>query len=163
MAAQKQELQPLSRWSPWQEMDRFQREMDDAMSRFSGMTPLSRFLPGVHLESDISPDVFESDTEFVFAIPAPGMDAEHVHVEATRDTLSVRGERKPLFEQDGARHIRQSIWSASHGSFEWQFALPAEVDPDHVSASWKKGVLEIHLPKAESSRPRPVPVAIKPG
>ncbi len=39
--------------------------------------------------------------------------------------------------------------------------LPAKVKADKVKASFKNGLLEIHLPKAEKSKPKEVKVDVK--
>ena len=38
------------------------------------------------------------------------------------------------------------------GGFERSFTLPAGVDAQRTSATFKNGVLEVHLPKAEKAR-----------
>jgi HSP20 family protein len=47
------------------------------------------------------------------------------------------------------------------GSFERVVALPVSVDQDKISAQYKKGVLEIHLPKKPEVKPRRIPITVK--
>ena len=73
------------------------------------------------------------------------------------DTLTVRGERK----QDGSE--QDGNWlrcERAHGTFERAFTLGSPVKADQVKASYKDGVLEIRVPKAEEARLREVEVKV---
>jgi HSP20 family molecular chaperone IbpA len=43
--------------------------------------------------------------------------------------------------------------------FERLFVLPPEADMNKAKASFKKGVLEVHVPKIEQMTPRKVEIA----
>ena len=74
----------------------------------------------------------------------PGARAEDVHVSVDNDILTVRGERK--LEQEDKRAGYHRI-ERSYGSFARSFALPANVDGEHVDAEMRDGVLTVRLPK----------------
>ena len=42
--------------------------------------------------------------------------------------------------------------------FERTFTLPTEADLKHVGATFKKGVLEVHVPKLEQATPRKIDI-----
>jgi HSP20 family protein len=44
------------------------------------------------------------------------------------------------------------------GNFYRTFRVSEQVDPDRIHAEYSNGVLTLHLPKAESARPRRIPV-----
>ena len=46
-------------------------------------------------------------------------------------------------------------------SFSVSYALPKEIDPNKVNASFKDGVLEVHMAKPEQSRPKHVQVEVQ--
>jgi HSP20 family protein len=46
----------------------------------------------------------------------------------------------------------------SYGTFQRSFVLPAMVDHDKVQATYKDGVLELHLPKSEAARPKHIAI-----
>ena len=48
-----------------------------------------------------------------------------------------------------------------YGSFARMLSLPAKVQSDKIKASFKNGILEIHLPKAEEAKPKEVKVEVK--
>jgi len=85
----------------------------------------------------------------------PGVDAKDIDVSATRDSLTIKGERKPApVEEARGWHRRER----DHGVFNRSISLPTPVDPDKIRASYVNGVLEVVLPKAEESRARKVKI-----
>jgi HSP20 family protein len=46
----------------------------------------------------------------------------------------------------------------SYGSFQRTFMLPATVDPEKVTATYKNGVLELRLPKRETAKPKRIAI-----
>lgn len=152
----------LEAWTPFNEMH---RQMDDVFGRVFGVTPLSRVLAtptgtGYRAFSEISPDIWETNEELVFVLPVPGVEPGELNIEATADTLSIRGERKPFYQNENARHHHQSWWSASQGAFEASYTLPFEIDPQRIQANYRNGVLELHLPKAEAVKPKAIKVNV---
>jgi len=70
----------------------------------------------------------------------------------------VRGERKWEKElKDDSVHRVERIY----GKFERALPLPVPVQADKVKASYRDGVLEISLPKAEEVRPKEIKVDIR--
>jgi len=87
----------------------------------------------------------------------PGLDEKDLEVSLLDGSLWIKGEKREEQEEE-----RGDIYSSErcYGSFERVIALPAEVDPAKIQASFKKGVLKVTLPKtkeAQSSR-RLIPV-----
>ena len=46
----------------------------------------------------------------------------------------------------------------AYGTFQRSFVLPTMVDQEKVQATFKDGVLELHLPKLESAKPRRIAI-----
>jgi HSP20 family protein len=68
--------------------------------------------------------------------------------------LTIRGERK--FEEiDKAKYHRVERF---YGNFTRSFVLPTNVEADKITASFKDGVLEVVLPKAESAKARKIAI-----
>ncbi len=151
--------EPMTRRNSWNEFETVRRQMDDLFAGVIGYTPVARIL-NTGTDIEISPDVFETENELVFLLPVPGVEPDDIQVEATADTLLIKGERKPLYQKEGAVQHRQSWWSARQGSFTLNYNLPFEINSEAVSAHYHNGILELHLPKAESVRPRTVQVQI---
>ncbi len=63
-------------------------------------------------------------------------------------TLTIKGEMK---KEEEAKEEDYYYSERSYGSFGRMLSLPAKVQADKIKASFKNGILEIHLPKAEES------------
>ena len=109
--------------------------------------------------SSLSPavDVEETPDAYVFRADLPGLSSKDVKVTVHNDTLTLRGERKREEKKsDGSLHRVER----ATGVFERSFTLGLPVRADQVKASYKDGVLEVHVPKAEEAKPRDIEVQI---
>jgi HSP20 family protein len=70
-------------------------------------------------------------------------------------TLTLRGERKHEAEvtQDKYHRVERA-----YGTFRRSFVLPTVVDQEKVQATFKDGVLELHLPKSEAAKPKRIAI-----
>jgi HSP20 family protein len=91
-----------------------------------------------------SVDVKESDNEIKVSAELPGMHDKDIDVSLTKDSLTIKGEKKEEKEDKGKDYYRME---RSYGSFSRTIPLPAEIDTDKVKAEFKKGVLTVTLPK----------------
>ncbi len=89
-------------------------------------------------------DVKESDKEITVSAELPGIDDKDLDVSITKDTLTIKGEKKQEKEDKGKDYYRME---RSYGSFTRTIPLPAEIDTDKAKAEFKKGVLTVSLPK----------------
>jgi HSP20 family protein len=102
-------------------------------------------------------DVEETPDAYVFRADLPGLSSKDVKVTVHNDTLTLRGERKREEKSsEGSLHRVER----SYGSFERSFTLGLPVRGDQVKASYKDGVLEVHVPKAEEAKARDIEVQI---
>ena len=152
----------LARWSPWNAIADMHREMDDLFSRTFGYTPLSTMLGSQVGAWEPSVDIYETDDKVVAMAALPGFAPESVHVEATADTVTIQGERGSLCTDDKAKAHRQSGLT-TECSFSVSYSLPVEIDPNQVKATFKNGVLNIEMNKAEHARPRSVKIDVTNG
>ena len=85
---------------------------------------------------------------------AAGLDPKTLDISLQQNLLTVSGERKaPVME--GANYYRKERFD---GPFRRLVTLPEDVDPDRVEASYRDGVLEIHIKRREATRPRQIEV-----
>lgn len=104
-----------------------------------------------------SADIHETPEAFVIRLDLPGISQKDVKVTIQDDTLAIRGERKHEESQtQGLTHYRERRF----GSFERTFTLTAPVRADQVKATYRDGVLEVRVPKAEEARTREIEVQI---
>jgi HSP20 family protein len=130
----------LTRWSPFDDMFSFHREIDRLFNR--AWSDLS-----ARAAAPIAPtfQVQATDDAWKVAVPMPGIDPKHVNLEVTGNTLSIRAEQ-PV-DQD-----------APYARFEQTITVPQFVDLDKVTASHRHGLLELTLPFKESVKPRRIQI-----
>jgi HSP20 family protein len=93
-------------------------------------------------------DLIERDAEIVVRAEMPGIDKKDLDVDLAGDILTLRGERQTEEKTETGNVYRAEI---ARGRFLRSLRLPAEVDADKIDAVFENGVLEIHLPKREST------------
>jgi HSP20 family protein len=141
----------------------FQREMnklaDDLFGGFN-LSPRAPLERGLATTFTPRVDVSETDKEIKVSAELPGMDEKDIDVSLARDTLTIKGEKKEEKEEKGEDYYRME---RSYGSFTRSVSLRVEVDTDKVQATFKKGVLEITLPKTPEAiqETKKVPVKSK--
>ena len=135
----------LVRWEPFRELASFQNEMSRWMN---GLVDG----PGRVTENWVPAlDVWETDSEVVYAFDLPGIPQEKISIEAKADTLTVTGERERTEESSDNGFYR---FERRYGTFARAVGLPQAVDQDQISASYDNGVLEVRVPKPEEQKPR---------
>lgn len=137
------------------ELGTLRNEMDQLFESFLGSRPFYATAAPDLLNPPV--DVEETAEGYVFRADLPGMTEKDVKVSLTGDTLTLRGERKRETETtSGNVHRTERVF----GAFERTFTLPAPVRGDQVKASYRNGVLEIRVPKAEEARVREIEVQV---
>ena len=105
-------------------------------------------------------DLAETDEDFVLRADLPGLSQDDVKIEFEDSTLTVSGERKAEHEDKGEGFYRVE---RAFGSFSRSLTLPQGVDPEKVSASFDRGVLEVRIPKPEERKPRRISIGLTGG
>jgi HSP20 family protein len=139
----------------------FQREMNRLFDNFFGGLSLSPWAPlerGMAQTFTPRVDVSETDKEIRVSVELPGMEEKNIDVSLTKDTLTIKGEKKEETEDKGKDYYRME---RSYGSFTRSIPLPVEVDTDKVEATFKKGVLDITLPKTAKAIEKTKKIAVK--
>jgi len=138
------------------DLSTFRSEMDQLFDSFFSNRPVySNALAGDLISPPV--DVEETAEGYVIRADLPGMTEKDVKVSLVGDTLTLRGERKRESETtSGNVHRTERLF----GAFERTFTLPAPVRGDKVKASYRNGVLEIQVPKAEEARVREIEVQV---
>jgi HSP20 family protein len=128
------------------------RRMQDEMDRwFGGTGGFGGFGGGFAQAFTPSVDMRETENEVVVKADVPGVEPEDLEVYCTDNALILRGEMRREEQRDeGGVHRAER----HYGRFERVLPLPAEVNRDQIQASFRNGVLEVHLPKTEAGRER---------
>jgi HSP20 family protein len=149
----------ITRWDPFRELE----EMSDRLNRAFGRSMPAR--TGTEHTRDAltvfdwapSVDIIESSEDFQIKAELPEVKKEDVKVSVDGGVLRIEGERKQEKEEKGKKYHRTE---RSYGSFLRTFTLPDNVDESKIAASFKDGVLNIRLQKAEKAKPKAIDVKV---
>ena len=98
----------------------------------------------------VTADVREDDRQVVVRLEAPGLEREDFDISVLEGrVLVVRGEKHIEREAtEGRYHVLESAF----GVFERAVPLPAEVSEEGAKARYRRGVLNVTLPKSGGGR-----------
>jgi HSP20 family protein len=85
----------------------------------------------------------------------PGMNEKDIDVSVENGVLSLRGERKANVDEKSESFHRTERY---YGTFSRTFSLPTTIDVSRIHATYKDGVLQVELPKAEAAKPKRVEI-----
>jgi HSP20 family protein len=142
----------LTRWDPFRDLltlqDRMNRMLNDPFARLtSPAEAVSGWMPPV--------DIHEEPDRIVLRAEMPGISRDDIELSVENGTLTLRGEKRHENEVGSDNAYRQERF---YGSFARSFVLPAAIDPDHIKATYRDGVLEVVVPKAEEAKPKKIKV-----
>lgn len=101
--------------------------------------------------------MYETKDELVLKVERPGVREKDASLSITRDVLTVKGERAFDQEQKDGNYVHVE---RVYGKFERSIQLPMPVQADRVKATYRDGVLEVKLPKAEEVKPKDIKIDI---
>jgi HSP20 family protein len=100
-------------------------------------------------------DVIERDNEFCVRAELPGVTKDNLDVSLQENTLTLRATTRKEEEEEKGQYYRREL---SHGEFQRTVRLPGLVDGDKAKATFKDGVLELIVPKAEGAKRQTVTI-----
>jgi HSP20 family protein len=131
-----------------------EREMEGLFGRLFREWPFPRlfgegraFAPAV--------DMLDRKDEVILRADLPGLEQKDLDVTVAEGVLTIRGERGAEKEVKEEDYYCCERWA---GSFERSLSLPSGVDADKIQATFKNGILEVHLPKGEKAKGRKVQI-----
>ncbi len=146
MKIMKRPLEPTSIRNLRREMEHFFDDMIPfSWTRENGGNLMDTWTP----TSDIS----EDEKEYLVVMDLPGIDKKDIKVNFQDGRLTVTGESQKEEKQEKKDYIRRERFK---GSFYRSFTLPESIKEDDIKADFKEGVLKVHIPKAEVSKPKEV-------
>ena len=99
-------------------------------------------------------DVIETGDGFILQADLPGVKPGDLDVSYQDGLLTIDGKVEPR-QPTGHAYLWHEY---GVGHFYRQFSLGAEIDADGIRAELKNGVLELHVPKAESAKTRRIEI-----
>ncbi len=137
---------------PFGQLDRLQREMDQV---FSALRPAGTSAALERTGVYPALNLYDDGESLVVRAEVPGVDPKSLDVSVTGDTLTLKGERPASEAPEGASFHRRE---RGVGTFQRAMNLPVAVDTQKVAATYREGVLDIRLPRAEHAKPRRITV-----
>jgi HSP20 family protein len=130
----------LTRWSPFEDLFNFQREVDRLFNQFWSDLP-TRTAAG-----SFSFQVNTTDEGWRIDVPMPGIDPQDVTLDVAGNTLSIRAE-VPSEDKD-----------KNPTRYEETFTIPQFLDVEKLSASHRHGMLRLTIPPKDSVKPRRIQI-----
>lgn len=140
----------LVQWDPFRELAAISHRLNRTVdSRYTPRTDDSfgAWIPPV--------DIFERQEHLVIRAELPGVQKDDMDLRIENGVLTLHGERKQESDRtDASTHLTERVY----GSFTRSFSLPTTVDAAKVTATYKDGVLEVTVPKAETAKSKKVEI-----
>lgn len=136
-----------TRFDEWNPFLVLRNEMDKVFDNFSRGFELEPFGKGINTFQP-KVNIVDSEKEITVSVEIPGMDEKDIDLSLTKDSLTIKGEKKEEKEEKGKNYHRME---RSYGSFSRTLPLPVEINTEKAEASYKQGVLTILLPKTEKA------------
>ena len=141
----------LVRWDPFRELTTLQNRMNrlfgDTLSHEAAENSYRSWMPAV--------DIFERGDDLVLRAELPGVNKDELDLRVEGNVLTLHRERK---RDDSVSEESYHRVERSYGSFTRSFTLPNTVDATRIEASYRDGILEVVLPKAEDAKPKRIEV-----
>ena len=149
----------MIRWDPFEEVGTLRRAVDqlfdDAMLTGRRGQTSGNGLPAAAWEPAV--EMFETSDEVVVRAEMPNVDPSNVDVSVTGDTITIKGSVRQEQEKKDRNYYRREL---RYGSYVRRLELPTEVKGGDAKATYKDGVLEVKIPKAERVKPTSVKVQV---
>lgn len=147
-------MSTITRWEPFRGLstlqDQVNRLFDDSFGRaHTGQADLAAWSPAV--------DIHEAENELVVKADLPGLQEKDIDIRVENNTLSIRGERKFEREVNEENYLRVE---RTYGSFTRSFSLPNTIHTEGIRADYHDGVLTVHLPKREETKPKQIKIGV---
>jgi HSP20 family protein len=135
------------------QFDRLRRELDDVFGVAGLPTSIRSVAPGTFPAINVGRT---GACVEIYAF-APGLDPSKIDVTLDRGVLRISGERASGIPIDDPK-VQVYTRERGTGSFTRAISLPDDVDPAHVNASYRDGVLKVSVARRESAQPKRITV-----
>jgi len=103
-------------------------------------------------------DIIEEPDKFVIKAELPGIALEDIDISFKNDTLKIKAKREEKTEEKGRNYHRVE---RSYGSFARNFPIrPEQINVENITATYKRGVLTVILPKRKRKKPTKIDVKV---
>jgi HSP20 family protein len=135
----------LTRSNPFDDIFNFQREMDRVFNQFWNDLPTRTSSAAGSFQVNATEDGWQVN------VPLPGIDPQHVNLEAAGNTLSIRAE------------VPQGEGRGNQVRYQQSLTVPQFLDIEKLTATHQHGMLQLTLPLKESVKPRKIQIEARAG
>ena len=107
-------------------------------------------------EMMLAVDVVVEPEAFLVTAFVPGLDAEDLNLEILKNSVTIRGEFKAAVAGE-AKYLTSEL---PVGKFVRVISFPTDIEANQAEATIKHGVLTLHVPKAETVRPKTIKINV---
>ncbi|OUJ18263.1 Molecular chaperone HSP20 family, IbpA [Methanonatronarchaeum thermophilum] len=100
-------------------------------------------------------DIMDHKNEVVVTMDLPGVQKSDINLHIDGETLTITAERQTETKKEEESYIAHE---RRYGNYHRTVRLPAPVNEEKINATFKNGVLEIHLPKTEKTRGKQIKI-----
>jgi len=139
----------VPRWESFSGLTTLRHEMDRLFERFLGReaSPLGEVEPAI--------EVAETPAAVIVKAQVPGVSKENLQVNVTDNALTLKGEVQEDKTTEEKNYHRREF---HYGAFARTITLPTTVQAEQAIAQLKDGVLEVTIPKRETTKAKDVPI-----
>lgn len=150
---------PISRtrWNPYKDRDEFENRLATMLDAREATGNGGKEALTVAQWSPLV-DITEEEKEYLIRAELPDMKKEDVRLTVENGVLTISGERKFEKEEQGRKYHRIE---RAYGSFVRSFSLPEDADGSTVTADFKDGLLQVHLPKSVKATPKAIEITVR--
>jgi HSP20 family protein len=142
---------PLLPFEPFQQAEQWRRELDKLFS--------TTFPAGYGFQQEFGTprmDVYETENEVVAHCDIAGLEKkEDVDIQVDRGVLTISGNITKASEIKNEQMHRSERYT---GRFHRSISLPAEVQAEGTTATYRNGILEVRMPKQTQSARKSIDV-----
>jgi len=135
-------------WDPFKELGLFPRWMDELHS-----PQLRQRMDKVVMSPSV--EVNETKMAYLLRFDLPGVSKDQIKIDLHDNVLTVSGERKEERKEDDKKTHVSEVY---YGSFSRSFNFPEGVDAERAEAKFENGVLNLTIPKKETSGKRQISI-----
>ena len=103
-------------------------------------------------------DVYREEDDLVVKAELPGIKKKDLDISLEDDVLTIKAEKKQEEVKEDSDHY---ISERHFGQFIRRMSMPFSVDEENISATFKNGLLEMRLPKAEEAGKKRIEIKAK--
>ena len=126
------------------------RDIDRLAAQLLGTSPGSARVPLA-----MPMDLYRAGDHYVLHADLPGVDPDSVDVSVDGGILTVKAQRSERTEHD----VQWLSCERFTGGFMRRLSLGADIDAEHIAATYQNGVLTVTLPVAARAKPHRIEIS----